>query len=195
MRALTRSVAVALCAVALAGCGIRPTSVPVDAGSAPTRARCGSEDPPAAPRKDGSAQVDVFLVCGPKVSPVRRGVRPPAGSAATVRAYLERELLAQLLREPGPRESTDGYDTDVARIALSAPRAGDPPRAVRFDRDPEELSKQGLAQLVCTFAALDDGTRAVLGTRAQLREYDCTRAVQDDPLRVLEGSREYRVSH
>ncbi|KOG86172.1 hypothetical protein ADK38_32535, partial [Streptomyces varsoviensis] len=66
----------------LAGCGIRGTSVPVDAGSAPSRATCvvrpgGGESASA----DGQA-VSVYLVCASQLLPVTRTLRLPEGDAA-----------------------------------------------------------------------------------------------------------------
>ncbi|MFC7217336.1 hypothetical protein ACFQLX_03995 [Streptomyces polyrhachis] len=163
-------------AALLAGCGIRPTSVPVDAGSAPSRARCGVKPPPV-PREDARLR-DVFLVCGPKLALVRRKLEQTAPGAGEQRTAHE-ELLHYLTTELTPSERADGYTTQVERIAVLPPHRGDPARAVRFDHDPEQLSKEGLAQLVCTFAALSDDRKALLGTAGRLRTYTCTSEVRD----------------
>ncbi|MEV6105582.1 hypothetical protein AB0M28_12830 [Streptomyces sp. NPDC051940] len=191
---LRRAAAVALLAAALAGCGIRPTSVPVDAGSAPTRARCGGENPPtpgATPR-EGAQLMDVYFVCGAKIAPVRRNMERAQGvPAAQARQTLKQELLDALRDGPGAKESLDGYSTGVDDIALVRARTGDPAAAVRFDRDPEQLTRTALAQLVCTYAGLGDGREAVLGTAHRLREYACTDEVRENPSRVLNGVRDF----
>ena len=66
------AVGVALAAL-LAGCGIRTTTVPVDAGPAPSRVACAAPKAPAAPAADVVVR-KVFLVCNTQVTPVNRSV-------------------------------------------------------------------------------------------------------------------------
>jgi hypothetical protein len=143
--------AAALGALALlltAGCGIRPTSVPVDAGAAPSRIACvlpGGGPNAAEPE---FTVVRVYLVCGSRVSPVQRSVRLPEGQADVAAA-----LLDTLAAEPGPQERAAGFDTQVPEdLEVRAGAPADPPGTLRLSTPPADLPSFALAQIVCTFA-------------------------------------------
>lgn len=148
----------------VAGCGIQPTSVPVDAGAAPSRVACVlSDDEPttAAPR---FTVVRVYLVCGSRVSPVQRSVRLPEGRADVAAA-----LLATLSDEPGAQERAAGFASQVpAELEVDPGTPADPPGTLRLSVPPSNLPPFALAQIVCTFAETEaaapaEGTVIVAG--------------------------------
>ncbi|GHF48746.1 lipoprotein [Streptomyces mashuensis] len=140
-----------------AGCGIRGTAVPVDAGSAPSRATCVVRQGAQTAPPEGSVSLSVQLLCASQLLPVTRtvalpGDEDPAGAA--------RALLDELKRQPSPLEDDAGFSTDVPqRLSVSGPRPGDPAGTLRLSVTPDELPAPGLAQVVCTFA----GTAAAGG--------------------------------
>ncbi|WP_171164115.1 hypothetical protein [Streptomyces sp. I05A-00742] len=165
-----------LCALA-AGCGIRGTAVPVDAGSAPSRASCLSRPGTAATPPAGGNAVTVQLVCASQLIPVVRQ-RPASGPERAVDAA--RALLDELRRQPSSAEESAGFSTEVPqRLTIAGPRRDDPAGTLRLSTPPDELPQLGLAQLVCTLAgtAAADGRRAVLlgGPGGEPpRSYPCT---------------------
>ncbi|SFL22921.1 hypothetical protein [Streptomyces pini] len=192
-----RASAAVLAALALGGCGIRSTPVPVDAGPAPSRASCAA---PAAEEGrgpgDGSVRADVFLVCGGTVSAVERTVAPggsESGSESGPDARLEtaRELLEELRRNPSRAEREAGFGSSVpGDLEVTGPGDGDPGGTLRLSRDPGGLPSFALAQIVCTLtgtaAAGRDGS-VVLGGPVRddggeppLR-YSCTDALRGSP--------------
>ncbi|GAA3621019.1 hypothetical protein ACG5V6_05410 [Streptomyces chitinivorans] len=196
-----RASAVALAALALGGCGIRSTPVPVDAGPAPSRASCTA---PAVEDErdpgDGGVRADVFLVCGGNVSAVERTVAPGGsepdpepGSEPGPEARLEtaRELLRELRRNPSRAEREAGFGSSVpGDLEIDGPGDGDPGQTLRLSRDPGGLPSFALAQIVCTLtgtAAVGRDGSVVLGGPARdgggeppLR-YSCTDALRGSP--------------
>ncbi|MEE1927902.1 hypothetical protein V1J52_06795 [Streptomyces sp. TRM 70351] len=150
MRAVVRGVLCgALAVVALAGCGIRATPVPVDAGPAPSRVACGPLEP-----DDGTGaereRVRVSLVCSGRVVDVRRVVELPG---AADRLGLARALLDELRRTPDEGELAAGFTTAVpGDLRLDGPAPDDGAGTLRLSRPPSALPSFALAQLVCTFA-------------------------------------------
>ncbi|MFH8406816.1 hypothetical protein ACH4FX_18760 [Streptomyces sp. NPDC018019] len=193
VRAASRSRAVALTAVALAalapalaGCGIRGTSVPVDAGGAPSRVSCKVPAGSVAPAQPDSAPVGVYLVCSSTLAPVERTVTYPKQQPAG-RVQAARALLDELQEQPSPVEEEAGFSTAVPEdLEVSGPRAGDPQAALRLSMRPEDLPSFALAQLACTFGesgALGRTHAAVLGgpgDRAPQR-YTCSAEVRAHP--------------
>jgi hypothetical protein len=179
--------ALVVAATALAGCGIRATNVPVDAGPAPDRVSCTA---PRTPPPSGSADLgdkvysDLYLLCGQRVSPVRRAVPGPlTGHLATARA-----LLAELKRKPDAAEENSGFATEVpGDITADGPAGGDPPETLRLGQDPRELPSYVLAQLVCTFAGTAAGGQdltVVLGgppAGGPARRYRCDETLRSAP--------------
>lgn len=186
-----RAAATALALLAAAGCGIRSTPVPVDAGAAPSRASCGSVTEPADPSADsGTGTADIFLVCRGRVVSVSRSIPVPRSGDVTERLALARALLKQLQTEPGRAETDAGFSTDVrAGLRVNGPRRGDPEGTLRLNRMPHELPGFTLAQLVCTYAgtaaATGSGRTVVLGGPADgdrpVRRYECGMALRTDP--------------
>lgn len=157
-----------------AACGIRATSVPVDAGAAPSRVGCVLPQDPADPERPESLSgggtdrtVRVYLVCGSRVSPVERQVHMPGGRSAAERLPVARTLLKELQRRPTAPEGTAGFETAVPDgLTVQGPADGDPDEALRLSRPLDELPSYALAQLVCTYAdtaAADADDGVVLG--------------------------------
>ncbi|GAA2128327.1 hypothetical protein [Streptomyces synnematoformans] len=176
--ALTALAALAV-AVSAAGCGIRPTSVPVSARSAPARAECAPGGPsPAGSPADGETLRPVYLVCGRQLAPVPRGVPDDVTGAE-----LAARLLAELTREPSDDEREAGYSTAVAGLRVVDGRSGDPAGTVRLSRDPQTLGSPVLAQLVCTYAVGEDRTAVLAGPEEgdEPYAYRCTDEVIRTP--------------
>ncbi|MEU7280162.1 hypothetical protein AB0A69_15460 [Streptomyces sp. NPDC045431] len=184
-----------------AGCGIRPT-VPVDAGAAPSRMPCtlsesdsgsgsgsGSGSDAAGAEGRQGLPVTVYLVCASGLEPVRRTAdEPPVVKGRDSRVAVAGALLAQLSAEPSASERQAGFVTYVEPpLSVSAGREGDPARALRLSRQPDDLPPAALSQLVCTYAenaattAGDD--TVVLGGPGDrpARRYACTKAVKERP--------------
>lgn len=187
LRALTAVAALA----AAAGCGVRPTSVPVDAGPAPSRASCAApEGRTPSERQDDTVAGEVHLVCGSRVLAVHRTVRLPRDANPTDRLDVARALLHELQRQPTGAEAKAGFTTDVPDgLRVTGPREGDPSTALRLSSEPTELPAFALAQLVCTYAGTAAGgtdRSVVLGgpapdsARPYLR-YECDSALRTDP--------------
>ncbi|MFH9421312.1 hypothetical protein [Streptomyces sp. NPDC017529] len=177
--------ALAALAPALAGCGIRGTSVPVDAGSAPSRVSCKVPGP-AAPAVPDGAPVKVYLVCSSALATVDRTVTVPKQRPAD-RLQVAGDLLDELQEQPGTAEEEAGFSTSVPEdLEVSAPRAGDPEGTLRLSTRPEDLPSFALAQIVCTFggsAALGGTDAAVLGGPGDSHplRYACTAEVRAHP--------------
>ncbi|MFF8283640.1 hypothetical protein ACF06W_13045 [Streptomyces albus] len=199
-----------LCVLAslAAGCGIRATSVPVDAGAAPSRVGCVlPTDQESPPGSDGDAFVRVYLVCGSRVSPVEREVRMPGGRSAAERLPVARKLLTELKRQPRATEEAAGFETAVPDdLTVGGAADGDPDEALRLNRPLDELPPFALAQLVCTYADTavadaddgvilggpagdgrsrdDDGNDGDAGAdraAAPLQRYECNAALRTSP--------------
>uniref|UniRef100_A0AAU2VNQ0 Lipoprotein n=1 Tax=Streptomyces sp. NBC_00008 TaxID=2903610 RepID=A0AAU2VNQ0_9ACTN len=177
-----------LCAVLAAGCGIRTTSVPVDAGPAPSRVPCDM------PAQDGSAQpgqsigAEIYLVCNSQLVAVDRTV--PVQEAKAGRLTLAGALLDELREEPPAPERQAGFATDVpSTLRVGGPRAGDPKDALRLSEQPEDLTAEALAQIVCTYTeseALVRGGTVLLGGPGAYapRGYLCTAETKARPKAV-----------
>ncbi|WP_411077080.1 hypothetical protein [Streptomyces sp. cmx-10-25] len=178
--------AVALAAL-VAGCGIRTTSVPVDAGAAPSRVPCSTAGDGTAATSAGGVPVRVFLVCGSQLEPVDRRSPPPEGKAGADPVRTARLLLAQLLAAPPEGERRAGFTTAVrGPLTVGDGRRDDPAGTLRLSRQPEDLTPVALSQLVCSFAesAAGAGDRTVLlggpGPYAPKR-YRCTPELRERP--------------
>lgn len=130
------------------GCGIRPTSVPVDAGAAPSRVACVLPGGAPTPTGQQFTVVRAYLVCGSRVSPVQRSVRLPEEQVDVAAA-----LLNTLAAEPGPQERAAGFSSRVPDdLEVSGASPADPPGALRLSMPLDALPPAALAQIVCTFA-------------------------------------------
>ncbi|WP_406137036.1 hypothetical protein [Streptomyces sp. NBC_01089] len=176
----------ALCALT-AGCGIRNTSVPVDAGAAPSRVPCDL------PADDGGGEgfqgipVRVYLVCGSRLVPVDRTVQIAEGRTLSDGERVAEKLLDELREKPGASEREAGFSTDVqGSLSVSAGRKSDPAGALRLSRDPADLPANALAQIVCTYAesaaAETDGSVVLGGPDGDPpRAYSCTQQLKTRP--------------
>ncbi|MEI7033162.1 hypothetical protein [Streptomyces pratensis] len=180
------SLAASLAAAALiAGCGIRTTSVPVDAGAAPSRVPCRLSASDAATRPPGGVTAEVYLVCASELVPVDRAVE--AGAVGSDRLAVARALLKEVRRTPTAGERRAGFSTAIpAGLRVGPARDGDPAGAVRLSSQPEDLSAEALAQLVCTYAeseALVTDGAVVLGGPGDYppRGYLCTSRTKARP--------------
>ncbi|MCP3818965.1 hypothetical protein NLX86_12830 [Streptomyces sp. A3M-1-3] len=172
----------------ITGCGIRATSVPVDAGPAPSRVSCDS------PPEDGGAQpsdgvrVEVQLVCGSQLVAVKRVVPLAENKPGSTSATVAQELLGELERVPSSAERDAGFSTEVPETLTVAAgrRPGDPKETLRLSRRPEDLPPLALAQIVCTLAGSEaiaaDGP-VVLGGPDEdpPREWECTESLRARP--------------
>lgn len=175
--------AVALAAL-VSGCGIRTTSVPVDAGAAPSRVPCNVPESSApAP----GVPVRAFLVCGSQLEPVDRRSPQPEDKASGDPVRTASALLAQLLAEPSEAERQAGFTTAVrAPLSVARGRSGDPEGTLRLSRQPEDLAPAALSQLVCTFAESSAGagghTVLLAGPGAYPpKRYRCTTELRERP--------------
>jgi hypothetical protein len=180
---------VSLSGLLTAGCGIRDTSVPVDAGAAPSRASCAPPQSGRSSQVAGRISVRIYLVCTSEVSSVVRSVRLAEDKARTAEPLLmARELLDQLQQIPGEAEAEAGFTTGVrSPVRVFSPAKGDPAGAVRLSMPVGELPQYALAQLVCTYAdtTVAVGGRVLIGgpDRATdpLRRYECTEQLRRRP--------------
>ncbi|WP_370375298.1 hypothetical protein [Streptomyces laculatispora] len=178
----------ALCAILAAGCGIRTTSVPVDAGPAPSRVPCEmpAQDATAQPRQSISAEI--YLICNSQLVTVDRTVQ--VQEAKSDRITVAAALLAELRKEPPGPERQAGFSTDVpGSLRVSGPRAGDPKGALRLSEQPEDLTAEALAQIVCTYTEseplVQDGTLMLGGPgKYAPRGYLCTAETKASPKAV-----------
>lgn len=137
----------------LSGCGIRPTSVPVDAGAAPSRVSCvlPGDRETAGEAGKGNLPVRVYLACGSRVSPVERRVALPDGDDSE-RLPVARGLLDALQAPPDAEEDAAGFRTAVPRhLTVQGPAEEDPPGALRLSMPLRDLPEFALAQIVCTY--------------------------------------------
>ncbi len=175
---------VAALAGLLAGCGIQATSVPVDAGSAPSRVACALPAPGPGGDLPGTVEVPVYLVCSQRASPVPRRVR----QGRLNRVATARMLLDELERKPDGAEVKAGFASEVPiGLTLSGPAPGDPAGTLRLGQDPRDLPSFAVGQVVCTFADSLEGSPddfVVLGgpdPRRPPRRYVCDDALRTDP--------------
>ncbi|WP_328537056.1 hypothetical protein [Streptomyces sp. NBC_00344] len=170
-----------------AGCGIRDTSVPVDAGAAPSRVACDLPAPNVTAQALEGIPVRVYLVCGSRLVPVDRTVQIAEGRTLSDGVRVAEKLLDELREQPTAAEKDAGFATDVRTpLSVSAGRSSDPDGALRLSRDPADLPSAALAQIVCTYAesaaAGADGA-VVLGGPGQdpPRAYSCTQQLKTSP--------------
>lgn len=185
-RALAAALGPTALVLALAGCGIRATEIPVDDGPAPTRVACavpGGAGEPA----DVRTRTRVSLVCSSRVADVRRPLALPRGDSAADRLAVARALLDELRRDPDPAEKQAGFSTAVpTELRISGPLERDDPRTLRLNRRINQLPSFALGQLVCTLAdsaVADSRGRVQLGGPADdparpVLRYDCNTALR-----------------
>ncbi|MEO3974040.1 hypothetical protein [Streptomyces sp. CAU 1734] len=172
-----------------AGCGIRTTQVPVDAGPAPSRMPCEVSGENVTDSRP--LPVRVYLVCAAQLKSVDRTTSPPAVGSAGTRLQMAQALLAELQRDPSAEEREAGFDTFVRGPMVIGPaRAGDPDGTLRLSRQPEDLPDASLAQIVCTFAdsqAAAPGGSVILGGPGEYppRTYACTDRIKNRPERAV----------
>ncbi|MFE4868977.1 hypothetical protein [Streptomyces sp. NPDC056682] len=171
---------------AASGCGIRPTSVPVDAGPAPSRVPCTV--PGNAAAQFEGVTVQVYLVCGAQLVAAQRPVRIPEPKGTADRVRFAQALLDELSATPSGDEKDAGYATEVpAPLTVTAARPNDPAGALRLSRNPQDLSSLALSQVVCTYAentpAAPGSAQVVLGGPGEdpARGYTCTSEMKSRP--------------
>lgn len=187
IRRTAAALAVLASVVALSGCGIRTTRIPVDAGPAPSRAACEVSKGDITPRAQlQGIPVRVYLVCASQLASVDRTAEVPEARAGD-HVLVAQALLDELRRAPSAQEHAAGFTTYVREsLSLSGARAGDPAGTLRLSSQPEDLPGPGLAQLVCTFAesraATTDGP-VLLGGPGEYppRRYQCSTATKERP--------------
>lgn len=183
----------ALLGALASGCGIRSTSVPVDAGPAPSRVSCvlPGDRQTSDGSEDGNLPVRVYLSCGSRVSPVDRRVALPDGDDSE-RLPVARGLLDALQAKPDREEAAAGFKTAVPRdLTVQGAHEGDPPAALRLSKPLKDLPAFALAQIVCTYAdtaAAGADRSVILG--GPLAEGD---TAGDDSLRLFRCDTELRT--
>ncbi|MEU1277711.1 hypothetical protein [Streptomyces sp. NPDC005805] len=178
-------------ALALAGCGIRPTQVPVEAGPAPSRVPCEVSADDMTPQSGRTGiPLRVYLVCATQLVPVERTAATPDDKAAASRLHAAQTLLDALQQDPSTAEHEAGLMTYLrGPLVLSGAREGDPEGTLRLSRPPEDLPAEGLAQLVCTLVETRSGRNGALllggpGDWAP-RAYLCPPSVKERPEDVV----------
>ncbi|GAA0408541.1 hypothetical protein [Streptomyces luteireticuli] len=187
MRRAARGAALvaAVCALALStGCGIRGTAVPVDAGSAPSRATCLVRPGATAATPRAGTTLPVQLLCASQLVAVDRPVAAPGRDGALGVAQV---LLDELRRPLSSAEESAGFSSEVPQhLTVSGGRRDDPTGTLRLSTAPDALSTKALSQIVCTFA----GTAAAGGRDTVLlggpggeapRAYPCTDETRAHP--------------
>ncbi|MFD6532972.1 hypothetical protein [Streptomyces sp. NPDC060184] len=187
-RPLTAVVLAVAAAALAAGCGIRSTSVPVDAGAAPSRVPCRTSGTDSGAR-EGDERVRVYLVCASELVTADRTLAETGRGDS--RLDLARALLAQIRQAPLAAERRAGFTTAVpSDLSVGEGTADDPAGALRLSAQPEDLSSEALAQVVCTFAeerALVTGDAVLLGGPSDdyaPRGYLCTTETKARPQNV-----------
>ncbi|MCF3962352.1 hypothetical protein [Streptomyces fuscigenes] len=183
----------ALGAVLLSACGVRTTSVPVDAGAAPSRMPCEVQGKDVITRSaPESVPVRIYLVCASELAAVQRAV-PLAERPGVARVPFAQALLDELQADPSSQEHEAGFTTYVrSPLLVTGARPDDPAGTLRLSTQPEDLPGTALAQIVCTLvendagggSVLRDGSgRVVLGGPGAYRPhaYGCDRRVKADP--------------
>ncbi|MEX0168709.1 hypothetical protein [Streptomyces sp. LMG1-1-1.1] len=173
--------------VLVTGCGIRTTSVPVDAGAAPSRVPCSQADESASATTAQGMPVRVYLVCGSQLDAVDRRSPLPEEKAGGDPVRTAAGLLAQLLDEPSDSERLAGFTTAVrSPLLVTGGHAGDPAGTLRLSRQPEDLAPTALSQIVCTFAESSAGAgdhTVLLGGPGSYppKRYRCTTELRERP--------------
>lgn len=179
-------------AVVSTGCGIRATTVPVDASPAPSRAACAVEGGAAAqqspvPEARVVGAQRVALVCSGRVVDVMRELDLQKGESMANRLTTARSLLSELRKEPSDPEEEAGFTTTVPdNLRVFGPNPEDDSSALRLSAHPNDLPSFTLAQIVCTFAdtTLADSNRQVLlggpdnEPNKPLKLYECGTALR-----------------
>ncbi|MBH1935873.1 hypothetical protein I5Q34_16625 [Streptomyces sp. AV19] len=173
----------AVCALA-SGCGIRGTAVPVDAGSAPSRASCLVRPGATAATPRSGTELPVQLLCASQLVAVVRTVAAPGRDGALGTAQV---LLDELRRPLSSGEESAGLSSEVpSHLTVTGGRRDDPPGTLRLSTAPDALPPKALSQIVCTFA----GTAAAGGRNAVSlggpggeapRSYPCTEETRAHP--------------
>ncbi|MFD3816452.1 hypothetical protein ACFWRZ_15410 [Streptomyces rubiginosohelvolus] len=172
-------------AALVSGCGIRTTSVPVDAGAAPSRVPCRLSASDVATRSPDSVSAEVYLVCASQLVTVDRPM--PADAVGAEPVEVARALLNEIQQAPSAGERRAGFTTAVpAGLRVDPSRSGDPAGTLRLSSQPEDLSEEALAQLVCTYAESESLVRdgsVVLGGPGDYppRGYLCTSQTKSRP--------------
>ncbi|MFE9133969.1 hypothetical protein [Streptomyces sp. NPDC007355] len=181
------ALAAAALAVSVTGCGIRTTSVPVDAGAAPSRVPCSTTTGGTTGSPVQGVPVRVFLVCGSQLEAVDRRSPLPEEKAGGDPVRTAGGLLAQLLAEPSESERQAGFTSAVrGPLVVSGGHSGDPAGTLRLSRQPEDLAPTALSQLVCTFAESSAGAgghTVLLGGPGayEPKRYRCTTELRERP--------------
>ncbi|PCG87576.1 hypothetical protein CIB93_02460 [Streptomyces sp. WZ.A104] len=185
-RRTAAALAALLAAAALvSGCGIRTTTVPVDAGAAPSRVPCRLTASDVTARSPDSVTAEVYLVCASQLVTVDREVAQ--GTVGSDRLKAARALLKEVQQAPPESERRAGFSTAVpAGLRVDPARADDPAGTLRLSSQPEDLSAEALAQLVCTYAESEtlqtDGSVVLGGPGAYPpRAYLCTSQTKARP--------------
>ncbi|MCL7376144.1 hypothetical protein [Streptomyces sp. 35G-GA-8] len=168
-----------------AGCGIRTTSVPVDAGPAPSRKPCEVSGKDVITQARPGVPVRIYLACSSGLASVERAAQIQQGKGPDDRVRIAQGLLDELQAQPSADEREAGFATAVrGPLVISASRDGDPVGTLRLSRQPEDLPATALAQIVCTFAESEatDG-QVVLGGPGDYppHVYGCTPATKAKP--------------
>ncbi|KQX59004.1 MULTISPECIES: hypothetical protein [unclassified Streptomyces] len=169
------------------GCGIRTTSVPVDAGAAPSRVPCRTADEHATGAPPQGVPVRVYLICGSQLEAVDRRSPLPEEKAGGDPVRTARGLLAQLLTAPSDAEEQAGFTTAVrGPLTVGGGHRGDPAGTLRLSRQPEDLSPTAFSQLVCSFAESSAGAgdhSVLLGGPGAYppKRYRCTAELRERP--------------
>ncbi|MDT9683177.1 hypothetical protein RND61_13995 [Streptomyces sp. TRM76323] len=179
----------AVLAVVTAGCGIRTTSVPVDAGGAPSRVPCSLSEAASLTVAPGAGvPARVYLVCASGLEAVDRTVRPEDGASEEAgRVAVAQALLDAMRERPSQSERQAGFTTYLeGPLTVTAGRAGDPEGALRLSRQPEDLPPVALSQIVCTYGEAEATSvrgAVVLGGPGKypVRRYVCDEKVKDRP--------------
>lgn len=178
----------ALCAVLATGCGIRTTSVPVNAGPAPSRVPCAMPAEDITTQAQQGIPVQIYLVCASELVTVDRAVQ--VRETASDRLRIARALLDELRLEPPSTEEQAGFSTHVpGTLRVDGPHAGDSKGTLRLSVQPEDLPSEALAQIVCTFAeseSLVPDESVTLGGPGDYapRAYLCTTETKTSPKAV-----------
>ncbi|MEV2244911.1 hypothetical protein [Streptomyces sp. NPDC049970] len=177
------------CAALASGCGIRSTSVPVDAGAAPSRMPCRTAAAEATTPPPGGVSMRIYLVCASQLATVERTAE--FDESRSDRLLIAQALLNQLEREPSADERRAGFSSDVPLgLRASDAREGDPKRTLRLSEQPEDLPAEALAQVVCSFAESEGigsaGGSVLLGGPGNYapRGYLCTSETKTRPAEV-----------
>lgn len=184
-RSVAALTAAVTCAALAAGCGIRTTSVPVDAGAAPSRMPCTAPAKSAETGPRETVPVQIYLVCASQLLSVDRTV--PLDASKSDRFQVARSILGELQQEPPGDEVRAGFSTGVpAGLRVVDDRRGDPRGTLRLSEQPEDLTPGALAQVVCSYAeneALVSGGAVVLGGPGayEPRSYLCTSEMKSRP--------------